>query len=181
MTRSQRLLLELMLRIHPISTRGRSFPALGPSPVLWTVETEHPVRHKCVSPRSLKAKHRRTRGLSAPGPYNIRWLLFLTLPVVKTHKLSPPLVLQSRKHGTEGAGLTSGSLRQQSLVKARCGNTPVYIANMSRQPPEGRGWGETLPPLSSSADGSAAPCTSSKVHCLVGSSSAQAHSQVCAV
>lgn len=128
-----------------------------------------------------EAKHRRTRGLSAPGPCDIQWLLFLTPPVVKTHKLSPPLVLQSRKNGTEGADLTSGSLRQQSLVKAKCGNTRVYTANMSRQPPEGRGWGAILPPLSSSPDGSAAPCTSSKAHCLVGSSSAQAHSQVCAV
>lgn len=60
---------------------------------------------------SLKAKHGRTRGLSAPGPYDIRWLLFLTPPAVKTHKLSPPFVSQSRKNGTEGTDLTSGSLR----------------------------------------------------------------------
>lgn len=131
---------------------------------------------------SLKAKHGRTQGLSTSGPYDIRWLLFLTPPAVKTHKLSPPFVSQSRKNGTEGTDLTSGSLRPTITCEGQVWKyTGVHCKQMSRQPPEGRGWGELLPPLSSSPNGSAAPCISSKVHRLVGSSSAQAHSQVCAV
>lgn len=70
---------------------------------------------------------------------------------------------------------------QQSLMKAKRGNTPVYIANRCHVSHQRQRVGVFLPPLSSSTNGSAAPCTSSKVHCLVGSSGAQAQPSLCSL
>lgn len=99
-----------MLRIHPISTRERSFPALGPFPVLRTVETEHPVRHKCASPITESQAWEDTR---AQRPRTLRHTV-AAVPYPASSEDPQTLssiVSQSRKNGTEGADLTSGSLR----------------------------------------------------------------------
>ena len=166
-----------MLRIHPISTRGRSFPALGPFPVLRTVETEHPVRLKCFS-QTTESKHRRTRGLC---PRTLRQPV-AAVPhpqVVKTHTGSIFITKQEERHWRHRPYFwfieASNHLWRPSVEIHR--HTLQTDATSAAR---GRGWGSFCL-LSSSTNGSAAPCTSSKVHCLAGSSGAQAQPSLCSL